>query len=223
MVDKISYKYKCVHFICILLILYVGGITGICDIPETLTISPFGTNDSYQFEGSCDHYLLRLCDGLNDMSVVVDFVSDTLDGARVGLQYDDSSVVSTETGDLVIRNLTLIEVKENTEFYTNGIIIYRESGINRIVVQATGNITIIHNYAGDNRSIQVRYLSFGRTDTDVPTPVSVCGLCGNIDGTLLYSDLLTVADQEQLALFIDSYTVEASEQFLRGQRRKCSK
>ena len=162
--------------------------------------------------------------------MIADFISDALDSARVGLRYGNSSVVSTETGNLVIKNLLLIETVGNSEIYTNGITILRESGINLIVLlQTTGNITIIHKYEDDDRFIQVRVtenLSFGGHDTDVPSPVSVCGLCGNIDGTLLHSDLLTVANitnQEHIALFTESYSVEASEQFLRGQRRECSK
>ena len=196
-------------------------------VTETLIISPFNRNDFYQFEGLCDHYLLRLCDAMDELSVTADFPSATLGSARVGLRYRESSVVSTETGELILNNLSLLTTIGGEEIYSNGFVVSRGSGVNRITMQLEGNITVVHMYGGDDRSIQVvvtEGLSFG--GTDVPSLVSVCGLCGNMDGTLLQADLMTVADinnVEQIGAFIESYVVVATEQFLRGQRRECSK
>lgn len=198
-------------------------------VTETLIISPFNSNGNfYQFEGLCDHYLLRLCDTTDELSVTADFLSTTLDGARVGLRYRENSVVSTETGQLMINNISLIATTSGgEEVYSNGFVVSRESGVNRITMQLVGNITVIHTYGGSDRSIRVvitEGLSFG--GTDVPSPVSVCGLCGSMDGTLLQADLLTVTDinnREQIDALIEGYVVVAAEQFLRGQRRECSK
>ena len=197
-------------------------------VTQTLTIFPFNSNSAfYQFEGLCDHYLLQLCDSVDELSVTADFSSTTLSSARVGLRYRDSSVVSSETGQVILNDLTLVATRGNIEVYNNGFVVVRENGVNRITLQLEGNITVIHTYGGNERSIRVLVtegLSFG--GTDVPTPVSVCGLCGDTDGTLLQTDLLTTADitnREQIQTFIDSYAVVAAEQFLRGQTRECSK
>ena len=204
-----------------------GGDMNTCRITETLGIFPFNSNNSYQFQGLCDHYLLQSCDSLDDVSVTTDFISNHLSSARVGIRYGDSSVISTETGDVVFNNLSFIRRDGNAQIYSNGFTVYREDGTNRILLQLTGTITVLHKYAGDSRSVQVAVsdnLSFG--ETDVPSVRTVCGLCGNIDGNLLQADLLTITDitnQEQIAEFIRGYAVEASKQFLRDQRRECGK
>ena len=200
----------------------------VCVVMETLTISPFGSDGGfYQFEGSCDHYLLRLCDTTDELSVTADFTSSSLDSARVGLRYRDSSVVSTETGEVVLNNLSLTDASGGSEIYDNGFVVSRGSAVNHITLQLEGNITVVHMYGGSGRSIQVvvtEGLSFG--GTDVPSPIFLCGLCGTIDGTLLQANLLTVAEidnREEIEAFIQSFAVVAAEQFLRGQRRECSK
>ena len=198
-----------------------------CVVTETLTISPFSSgSDSYQFQGLCDHYLLRLCDTTNELSVTADFTSTSIASARVGLRYRQSSIVSTETGQILLSNLSLLAITGQEELYNNGLVVSRESGLNHITLQLVGNISVIHTYRGSHRSIQVLLtedVSFG--GTDVPIPLSVCGLCGSENGALLGADLLTTADinnMGQIESFIEGYTVVASEQFLRGQRRECS-
>ena len=214
------------------IILHVFSFTvadgSVCVVTETLIISPFNSNGGfYQFQGLCDHYLLRLCDTTDELSVTADFPSTSLGSARVGLRYRDGSIVSTETGEVIVYNISLIETSGGQEIYSNGFVVSRGNEVNRITMTLEGNITVIHMYGGSDRSIQVVVtdgLSFG--GTDVPSLVSVCGLCGGTDGTLLGADLMAVVDitsGEEIGAFIQSYVVVASEQFLRGQRRECSK
>ena len=201
--------------------------TSICQVTDSLAIFPFDSNDFYAFAGSCDHYLLRPCtEGISDISVTVDFLTKDLSSGRVGLRYGDSSIISTETGEVIVENLNFLRVDGGADVYENGFFVYRETGLNRIEFHRTGIIAFLHTYRGPNRLIQVTItddVSFSATD-DAST--RACGLCGNSDGTLLQADLVTVTnikDQLQVMQFVEGYTVEASEQYLRGQRRECGK
>ena len=195
-----------------------------CQMTESLTIIPFNRDDSYSFQKPCEHYFIRSCDGTEELSVTVDYLSNDFSSGRVGLRYEDSSVISTETGDVVFNNLRFIQDDGDAQIFTNGFIFYRESGQNRIVLRMTGNITVIHKYRGQDRSMTVVVTdNFSHIDTALK---AICGLCGNTNGTLLQLDHLTVADiedQAQVDDFIDSYAVETTQQYLRAQRVECSK
>ena len=206
--------------------IHTVGDVSLCQITESLTIIPFNRDDFYSFQKSCEHYLLRSCSGSEELSVTVDFLSNDISSGRVGLRYGDSSVISSEMGDVVFNNLNFIQDDGDAQIFTNGFIFYRESGKNRIVFRMTGNITVIHKYRGQDRSMAVTVTDkFALVGTDVSS-TDICGLCGNSNGTLLQLDLLTetdIDDQTQVNGFIDSYAVETTEQYLRGQRIECSK
>lgn len=187
----------------------------ICQITETLNVFPFNSNNFFSFRGTCDHYLLRSCDDrLSNVSVTVDFLSNNIGSARVGVQYGDSSIISTATGNVVFKNLIFIRQDGNAQIYSNGFVLYRENGMNRIVI---GPTAVTHRFSGVDRSIQLAV-------SNSAASMATCGLCGTIDGTLLKDDLQRVTDirdQIQMADFIEGKVVEPSKQYLRGQRREC--
>ena len=187
----------------------------ICQITETLNVFPFNRNNFYSFQGTCDHYLLRSCnDRLSNVSVTADFVSSNIGSARVGIQYGDGSIISTETGSVEFKNLNFIRQDGDAQIYSNGFVLYRENEMNRIVV---GPTAVTHRFRGADRSIQLAV-------SNSAASMDTCGLCGTIDGTLLKNDLQTVTDiwdQTQVGDFVESYVVEPSKQSLRGQRREC--
>lgn len=187
-----------------------------CVITEPLLISPFDTPSSYMFRGSCDHYLLRACTGLEDFSITVDFTSPDLSSGRVGMRYGERSIVSTETGEVIVRNVDSVRTEGDAEIYDDRLYVYRENDSNRIEFHMTGIISILHVYDGSGIFIRV-------TVTD-NFPITTCGLCGNRNGTLLHANLLTVASidkVDEVTDFVNSYVVEPSQQYLRGQRREC--
>ena len=54
----------------------------------------------------------------------------------------------------------------------------------------------------------------------------VCGLCGTIDGVLLYSDrgsTANIVNRMEVEMFANSWRVNPGEQFLREERRECGK
>lgn len=168
------------------------------------------------FRGSCDHYLLRACTGLEDFSIAVDFTANDLSSGRIGMRYGERSIVSTETGEIIVRNVDSVRTEGDAEVYDDKLYVYRENDSNRIEFHMTGIISILHVYDGSNNYFQV-------TVTD-NFPITTCGLCGNRNGTLLHANLLTVAKIEnaaEVAEFANSYLVEPSQQYLRGQRREC--
>lgn len=190
----------------------------ICQITETLNVFPFNSNNFYSFQRTCDHYLLRSCDDrLSNVSVTADFLSSNIGSGRVGIQYGNGSIISTETGIVLFNNLNFIRQDGDAQIYSNGFVLYRENGINRIVI---GTIAVTHRFRGADRSIQLAVSNSAAYSASTAT----CGLCGTIDGTLLKNDLKTaidIQDQTQVADFVEGYVVEPSKQYLRGQRREC--
>jgi len=56
----------------------------LCTVDEPMVVSPFARAESYTFMGSCEHVLLRSCDG-GDFEVRTDFITDTQENGAVGI------------------------------------------------------------------------------------------------------------------------------------------
>lgn len=176
-----------------------------------LRVSPFSHSSSYRFSGTCEHTLLRPCVPMSNFAVTADFESDDLATGRIGLRYDSSYFIYAE-GSVVVYNAPLADDSGDTKSY--------DVGGSFVTVTTNGDVVIVAEAIG----ISIHASSSEFTVNATVTSADHCGLCGSVDGQLLHSDGLTVAnitDLAQVMEFANSHVVPARDQFLREQSRQC--
>ena len=169
---------------------------------------------SYLLQDVCEHTVLATCDGSEDISVNVDFSEESLNLTRVGVQYNETNVVVHISTFLTVdaENLgRIISQTGHTTEYSN-----------QIFITQTSYKTVV-----DIRHIKVKFtVSLSESDVQIQAlSEGFCGLCGKLNGSLVYSDGTTVAnitDIMDIQQFTNSW--RAKEAFLRKTPRDiCSK
>ena len=191
---------------------------------DSIIVSPFQArrleqDQDFSFHGTCEHILVTNCnfDPVH-FTVTVDFLSSNLDMGRVGIQLKERRIIIKENLSLELINLgDPVSSNETATEYLDGIVVIRE--VNQTTVYLRNlDIQIYRLRDGDENALVVNASRLG-------SPVrEVCGLCGTLDGELLFSDRSTTAsilDRSQVDRFADSWRVNPGEQFLREQRREC--
>lgn len=160
--------------------------------------------------------MLTTCSGSEKFSVNVDYSEESLNLARVGVQYNTTIIKVIIGDDLTVnaQNLgNLISQNGSTEEYPNQIFITQES--NQIIVDIRRvGVTLTVSLS----ALQVK-VSSGALGGDF------CGLCGRLNGDLVHSDRTTVAEitnNMNIQQFTNSW--RAVDAFLRDVVRAiCSK
>ena len=190
-----------------------------CEVSDTLLIAPFQSQgQNFNFRGICEHVLVTACGGQDqpEFVVTVDFLSSNLDMGRVGIRIGEKRIVILEDLSLQLTNLgDPISVALDVTRYPDGIVITRKNNKNTIDLTGFG---LQVSRRMDDQNILV--VNATRLQTDV------CGLCGTVEGSLLYGDRRRVArigNRSEIQQFADSWRVNPREQFLREERRECSK
>lgn len=179
--------------------------------------SQTGSQTSYMLNDVCEHTVLTTCRESDDFTINADYSEGTLNLDRVGIRYKGSTIV-------MIKDPMSIEVKGigqpisqsgETKEYSNEIFI--TEGSNEIVV--------------DLRSLGVK-VTCTSSQLQIETSSGtlsgdLCGLCGRLNGDLVYSDRTTVADitdQQDITQFTNSWRALPVDMFLRDEARKeCGK
>lgn len=189
----------------------------VCQI-EGQSIFPYGQTGpqiSYLLRDVCEHTVLTTCSGSQKFSVNIDYSEESLNLARVGVQYNTTIII------VIVSNLTLdaqnlgapISSSGSTTEYPNQIFITENSNEVIVDLQRVGVKLNISSTA-----LQVE-ISSGALSGDF------CGLCGRLNGELLYSNRTTVADitnNMNIQQFTNSW--RAADAFLRDAPRGiCSK
>lgn len=185
-----------------------------------LSIFPYdqtGSQISYLLRDVCEHTLLTTCSGSEMFSVNADYSEESLNLARAGVQYNTTIIVVVidDSGlSLITQNLgTIVSQSGQTTEYPNQIFITQSSDEIIIDVRRVG-VRLTVSQSG----LQVE-VSSGALMGDF------CGLCGRLNGELLYSDRTTIADitdRMDIQLFTNSW--RADDMFLRDTPRNiCSK
>ena len=171
---------------------------------------------SYLLRDVCEHIVLTTCSGSESFSVNADYSEESLTLARVGVQYNTTTIIVIISDSLVVnaQNLgTPISQSGSTTEYPNQIFITENSNeiivdIRRVGVKLTITLS----------TLQIE-VSSGALSGDF------CGLCGRLNGDLVYSDRTTVADitnRMNIEQFTNSW--RAVDVFLRDVARDiCSK
>ena len=199
----------CIHFV----------ESRICRINGT-SIFPYsqtGRRISYLLRDVCEHTVLTTCTGSERFSVNIDYSEESLNLARVGVQYNTTTiiVITDDNGlSLISENLgNNISQSGQTTEYPNQIFITEAS--NEIIIDIR-RLGIRLNVSSSGLQVEV---TSGALSGDV------CGLCGRLNGELLYSDRTSVADitdRVDVQQFTNSW--RADDEFLRDVPRNiCSK
>ena len=194
-------------------------MSAICRI-DGQSVFPFGETGlqmAYLLRDICEHVVLTTCSGSETFSLNVDYSEESLNPARVGVQYDTTTIVVVIDDNFLTVNAqnlgSPISQSGQTTEYPNQIFITQASNevivdIRRIGVRLTVTLS----------DLQVE-VSSGALSGDF------CGLCGRLNGKLVHSDRTTVADitdNVDVQQFTDSWRAE--DVFLRDVPRDiCSK
>ncbi len=137
---------------------------------------------------------------------------------RVGVRLGNQTIVIEEELNVTVDNFGDPESDDGViSVYEENITVIQEPPRVAVIIPELG-IEITRVKDGGNESA----LFINVTSDD--TPIEVCGLCGTLSGTLLYSDRNTAArymNSMEVEMFADSWRVNPSEQFLREQEREC--
>ena len=206
-----------IMYLYILLIYFVASricqVDGLSIFPYDQTVSQI----SYLLRDVCEHTLLTTCSGPERFSINVDYSEESLNLARAGVQYNTTIIVVIidDSGlSLITQNLgSNISQSGQTTEYPNQIFITQSSDEIIIDVRRVG-VRLTVSQSG----LQVQ-VSSGALSGDF------CGLCGRLNGELLYSDRTTIADitdRVDIQQFTNSW--RADDIFLRDAPRNiCSK
>ena len=197
---------------------HVFIVSAVCRI-DGQSVFPFGQTGlqmAYLLRDVCEHTVLTSCSGSEMFSVNVDYSEESLNLARVGVQYNTTTIVVIIDDILIVNAQNLgspISQSGQTVEYPNQIFITQTNNevvidLRRIGVTLTISLSDLH--------VEV---SSGALSGDF------CGLCGRLNGNLVYSDRTTVADITDIVdvqLFTNSWRAE--DVFLRDVPRDiCSK
>ena len=218
------YYWSCMH--CIL---FTGGVpvTPTCKALDSIVIEPFpspsAVQDSFTFHSPCEHVLLTTCDqsnGQHSLRVVIDFSPSNLDLLGLAVNINRTRIIK------VLRN----SMSELTNFsdpisfngthslYSGGVLIVQRDYSTSIVLQNLG-LEITRSFGLDNR-VEVHVLE------ETWSTAGLCGLCGKVDGRLVYSDGVTeVVSIDSLLMedFASSWRVSPQEVLLGQQGEECGK
>ena len=183
-------------------------------------IFPFsqtGSQTSYMLSDVCEHTVLTTCRDSDDFTINIDYSEGTLNIDRVGIKYNASTIVMTKDPigvDLKGLGESISQTGQVTE-YPNQIFITQTSAQIDVNLASLGvRVTCTAS------ELQIE-TSPGTLSGDL------CGLCGRLNGHLVYSDRTTVADitdQQDILQFTNSWRALPLDMFLRDEARKeCGK
>ena len=135
-----------------------------------------GPQISYLIRDVCEHTVLATCDGSKMFSVNVDFSEESLNLARVGVQYNETIIVVVIGSSFLTVNAQnlgspISQTSQTTEYP------------NQIFITQTSNEIVV-----DIRPVKVK-LTVSLSDLEIQArSEDFCGLCGRLNGELVYSD-----------------------------------
>lgn len=193
-----------------------------CKALDAIVIEPFPSPgalaDSYTYHSPCEHVLLTTCNTSSpvQLQVTVNFDPSNLNILGLAVHVNKTKTITVFRDKVLHLKNILAPLFSNRTYavYGNGISIVNEDGVVSIILAELG--VKIDRIFGTEHQILIEVRS---------TP-EVCGLCGTVDGVLLYSDRTTVAptidaDSSELEELAESWQVSPQEQLLGQQGEEC--
>ena len=203
--------------------------TRICKALDSLVIEPFHSTeallDSYMIHSPCEHILLSTCHPTisyeEGLRVTVSYNPSNFALSGLGVHINRTHTITIfEDGIIELTNFTDQEIFTNETYtlYSNGVSINEKESYISIELERFG-IEIRRLFGNQNR-IEITPLSEDGFQVDV------CGLCGTVNGQLVYSDRTTEAvsiDGTLIDDFAESWQVSPQEVLLGQQGEECGK
>lgn len=178
-----------------------------CVLQEPLKVTPFhpsnNPNASYNFHGICEHILAKPCDDTSYI-IVGDFLTQNLTMGRVGIQTLDGYYIIGEDLNVHSSDPPPSSVTKRVE---------AAGGTVNEVVLAFNTDTAVITRTANYVNITIK-------------SGNICGLCGDLDGTLTSSNgqvLNDIMNQTRVNVFASSWQRPPYDQILRDDRRECGK
>ena len=162
--------------------------------------------------GTCEHTLVTSCTEAVDFAVTVDFLPGNFANGEIGVRYMDRRFVVQDDRSVDARGEVPINSDGDTDEYEGDVFVTITDDTTTLDFQSVGVAVVV---IGDQFHVNV---------TNSSSLGELCGLCGTRDGSLLYRDLMSVANinnATEVRAFANSWLVPADEQFLRDIRREC--
>ena len=196
-----------------------------CKVFDSVVIEPFpsptATLDSFTYHNPCEHILLTtLCGQTNSqqsLRVTINYSPSNLDLLGLAVSINSSRVIKILRNSLVeLGNFSNpLSSNRTHSFYDGGVLIVQQTGSVGIILQQLG-VEITRSFGLDN-TIEV-------VVQETESTASLCGLCGRVDGRLVYSDRDTEAasvDSLMVEQFASSWRVIPQEVLLGQQGEEC--
>ena len=188
-----------------------------------MQVTPFATSSRYAFSGVCDHWLVAPVFATNGVifSVSVNFFEEDLKIGRVMVRYGSLELVSTSDGEVESSRSPLLS--EDTALgvvytFSGSVVATAGNGSNSVELRDIG-VTVTHTYAPQSsESIQIVF-------SDAAKFPGAQGLCGNVDGQLVFgggsNEVADITDIVRLQQFTRSWILPGALQTSTAE--ECSK
>ena len=203
-------------------------MTPTCKALDSIVIEPFPSPsavlDSFTFHSPCEHVLLTTCgdqsNSQHSLRVVINFSPSNLDLLGLAVNINRTRIIKVLRNSMsALTNFSNpISFNRTHSLYSGGVLIVQRDYSTSIVLQYLG-LEITRSFGLDNR-VEVRMLE------ETWSTAGLCGLCGTVDGRLVYSDGVTEAasiDSLQTEDFASSWRVSPQEVLLGQQGEECGK
>ena len=215
-------------FICKMIFCFSGSLPAAltCRAMDSVVIEPFRSPtaplDSYTFHSPCEHVLLTTsCGGHTrdqlSLRVSINFSPSNLDLQGLAISINRTRNVKVSRNSVVeLKNLPDPIFSNRTHsLYPGGILIVQLDQSVSVTIEGVG-VEIRRLFGVENR-VEIHVLEAGST-------VRLCGLCGTLDGRLVFSGGATEAISIDSALveeFASSWRVSPQELLLGQQGEEC--
>lgn len=191
-----------------------------------MIVVPFPNSQSnpmpYNYDGTCEHVLLQQCSLKHEFTINAEHNLNDLSISRLAVRLNNSYIV-VNANDLT--------------YTTTGFVMAESIAYNSKLYDESVKVT----FSNDTSFFEINILSLGivvellLTDANDSVTLNatsyngvsnICGLCGTIEGVLLYSDKVTPLNTRNSKLIQDfsrSWLVNPEDRITGASRPECSK
>ncbi len=212
-------------------IIFIGTTTvPVCFLDDAMVVTPFPKpsvmSPSYNYHGSCEHVLIQQCSIKPQFTINIDHNPNDLAISRVALRLNSSLLVlKADDFTHTTENFTEVEIIENNgKLYDNEVSVTQQDSDNmpsiKIDILKLGiTVELSNDLVNSTTTVIVNVTNYLIDIYD-----ELCGLCGTVNGILLYSDQtnqLTSRNSEVIEDFARSWFVNPEDQITSDSSRNC--
>lgn len=196
----------------------------LCTIEDGMVVTPFPELQSpslpYSYSSTCEHIVLRRCNLTSVVTVTIDYNQNDSTLGRIGVQSHDGYIIVSNNLTVDVRNLgDSMALDSDTVLFNKEDIIITQAKETVVLNLNSSGIVLTVTLAANN----TKRLIVNATDSKIDT---ICGLCGTLNGSLLYSDRetkVTMRNRKVLDSFAKSWLVNPNENIVGVSREDCGK